>query len=66
MGSKEGAEKARARALAKNPNHFRDAGRNGGLNGNTGGFANSKELAIRASALGLAARRAKSKYRRVE
>lgn len=37
--TKEGAAKAKAKILANNPNHFREAGKIGGQRSTTGGFA---------------------------
>ena len=44
-GNKIGGLKARDKNLAKNLNFYRDIGRIGGRNGNTGGFAANPELA---------------------
>lgn len=38
-GTKAGGQKAAAKNLAKNPNFYRDIGREGGRNGTDGGFA---------------------------
>lgn len=38
-GTRSGGLKARDANLAKNPNFYREIGRKGGRNGNTGGFA---------------------------
>ena len=40
-GTVEGGKKAAAKNLANNPNFYRDIGRIGGANGNSGGFASS-------------------------
>lgn len=53
MGTAEGAKKAVATIKAKYGNNFyNNIGRKGGQNGNTGGFASSRELASRAGAIG--------------
>jgi len=55
-GNKLGAMKAKAKILAKNPNHYKEIGKRGGLNGRgenyVGGFAGDRELAIRAGRIG--------------
>ena len=51
-GTKTGGLKARDKNLAKNPNFYREIGRKGGKNGNTGGFAANPELARIAGAIG--------------
>lgn len=38
-GTKIGGMKARDKNLARDPDFYKKAGRKGGLNGNTGGFA---------------------------
>ncbi len=43
MGTSEGAKKALEKILAKNPNHFKEIGRIGGIKGTTGGFASDKK-----------------------
>lgn len=44
-GTKAGAQIAKMKNLAKNPNFYADLGRIGGRASNTGGFAYDKELA---------------------
>ncbi|TFB85824.1 hypothetical protein E3O44_12545 [Cryobacterium algoricola] len=51
-GTKEGSRKAVATILARDPGHFARAGRIGGQNGHTGGFATNPELARIAGAKG--------------
>lgn len=51
-GTKQGGQKAAAKNLARNPNHYRDIGRIGGRNGHTGGFAANPALASIAGAKG--------------
>ena len=51
-GTKTGGLKARDKNLAKNPNFYREIGRKGGKNCNTGGFAANPELARIAGAIG--------------
>ena len=38
-GTKIGGQKAARKNLERNPNHYREIGKIGGRNGNTGGFA---------------------------
>lgn len=51
-GTKEGAAKARAKILARDPDYYKKIGAIGGRNGNTGGFASNRDLAIRAGQKG--------------
>lgn len=44
-GTVAGGKKAAAKNLQNNPNFYRDIGRIGGRNGNTGGFAANPQLA---------------------
>lgn len=40
-GTVSGGKKAAAKNIAKNPNFYKEIGRKGGRNGNTGGFAHT-------------------------
>ena len=51
-GTKIGGLKAAAKNKANNPDFYREIGRIGGHNGNTGGFAANPELARIAGAKG--------------
>lgn len=51
-GTVAGGKKAAAKNLQNNPNFYRDIGRIGGRNGNTGGFAANQQLARIAGAKG--------------
>lgn len=51
-GTKEGAQKARDKNLARDPNFYSNIGRIGGKNGTTGGFAANRELAREAGRKG--------------
>ena len=51
-GTVAGGKKAAAKNLAKDPDFYRRIGKVGGSNGNTGGFAASRELARIAGAKG--------------
>lgn len=51
-GTVAGGKKAAAKNLQNNPNFYRDIGRIGGRNGNTGGFAANPQLARIAGARG--------------
>ncbi len=51
-GTKEGAKKAVAKILARDPNFYANIGRKGGMNGNSGGFAANPKLAAIAGAKG--------------
>ena len=44
-GTVAGGKKAAAKNLQNNPNFYREIGRIGGRNGNTGGFAANPQLA---------------------
>jgi len=59
-GTKEGAAKSVAKILAKNPNHFKEAGSIGGKNGTGHTFAHGKvDPAIAGSIGGKISRRVK-------
>lgn len=51
-GTRDGAQKAVAKILARDPNFFAKIGSKGGKNGRTGGFAANPELARIAGAKG--------------
>jgi len=51
-GNKIGGAKAAAKNIARDPDFYKRIGQIGGRNGNTGGFASSRELAQRAGRLG--------------
>ena len=51
-GTREGGLKAAKKNLERNPEHYREIGKIGGQNGNTGGFAANPELARIAGAKG--------------
>lgn len=51
-GTLTGGKKAALKNLANNPNFYKDIGKKGGQNGNTGGFAANPELARIAGAKG--------------
>lgn len=60
-GTVAGGKKAAAKNLQNNPNFYRDIGRIGGRNGNTGGFAANPQLARIAGAKGGRISRRRSK-----
>ena len=51
-GTKEGAQKTKAKNLAKNPNHFKDMGRIGGHNSSGYEFAHGKFSPVEAGRRG--------------
>lgn len=51
-GTLEGGKKAAIKNLARDPDFYKNIGRIGGRNGNTGGFAANPELARIAGAKG--------------
>lgn len=51
-GTKIGGRKAAQKNLERDPDFYKNIGRKGGKNGNTGGFASSQELARLAGAKG--------------
>ena len=63
-GTKEGSIKATATILARNPNHFKEIGRKGGLAPTTGGFYRDYERARAQGSKG--GKRSKVGYKLIE